>query len=70
MLLKTNFNQQTINGVQIGNGTVAIKGVKLNVHCFAVDRVLIDTGSKSLEKEFIPFFQQQSIDQVVITHFH
>ena len=70
MLLKKNFSQQTINGVQAANGTVAFQGVKLNVHSFAVDGVLIDTGSASLEKEFQPFFKQQEIDQVVITHFH
>lgn len=70
MLLKKNFNQQTINAVQIGNGTVTFQGVKLNVHCFVVDGVLIDTGAKSLEKEFKPFFKHQDIDQVVITHFH
>ncbi|EKN71279.1 beta-lactamase [Neobacillus bataviensis LMG 21833] len=70
MLVKKNFKQQMINGVQMGNGTVALQGVKLNVHCFFVDGVLIDTGAKSLEKEFTPFFNQQDIDQVVITHFH
>lgn len=70
MLLKKNFSQQTINGVQAGNGTVAFQGVKLNVHSFVLDGVLIDTGSASLEKEFYPFFKQQDIDQVVITHFH
>jgi endoribonuclease LACTB2 len=70
MLLKKNFSQQTINGVQAGNGTVAFQGIKLNVHCFVVDGVLIDTGAASLEKEFQPFFKQQGIDQVVITHFH
>lgn len=70
MLLKKQFNQQTIKGVQAGNGTVAFQGVKLNVHSFAVDGILIDTGAVSLEKEFHPFFKQQDIDQVVITHFH
>jgi endoribonuclease LACTB2 len=70
MLVKKSFQQQTIGSVQIGNGTVALQGVKLNVYCFVVDGVLIDTGAKSLEKEFKPFFKQQDIDQVVITHFH
>ncbi|MBO0961363.1 MBL fold metallo-hydrolase [Neobacillus sp. MM2021_6] len=70
MFVKKNFKQQTINGVQMGNGTVALQGVRLNVHCFVVDGVLIDTGAKSLEKDFKPFFNQQDIDQVVITHFH
>lgn len=70
MLLRKNFSQQTINGVQAGNGTVAFQGVKLNVHCFVLDGVLIDTGAASLEQEFKPFFKQQDIEQVVITHFH
>ncbi|NYF23912.1 MBL fold metallo-hydrolase [Sporosarcina sp. JAI121] len=70
MFVKKGFKQQTINDVGIGNGTVAFQGVKLNVHCFVVDGVLIDTGAKSLEKEFKPFMKQQDIDQVVITHFH
>lgn len=70
MLLKKDFKQQMINGVQIGNGTASLLGVKLNVHCFVVDGVLIDTGAKSLEKEFKSFFKRQDIDQVVITHFH
>lgn len=70
MLLRKTFNQETIQGVQAANGTVAFQGVKLNVLCFVVDGVLIDTGSASLEKEFQPFFKQQDIDQVVITHFH
>lgn len=54
----------------MGNGTLAFQGIKLNVHCFVVDGVLIDTGGKSLEKEFKPFFKQHDIDQVVITHYH
>lgn len=70
MLVKKSFNQDRIHDVQIGNGTVAFQGVNLNVHCFVVDGVLIDTGAKSLEKQFQPFFTQQDIDQVVITHFH
>ncbi|WP_235822831.1 MBL fold metallo-hydrolase [Cytobacillus massiliigabonensis] len=70
MLLKRNFKQQSIKGVQIGNGSVAFQGIQLNVHCFVVDGVLIDTGAKSLEKQFVPFFKQQKITKVVITHFH
>ncbi|MGM0903894.1 MAG: MBL fold metallo-hydrolase [Bacillota bacterium] len=70
MLLKRNFEQQTINDVTFGNGTVAVQGVKLNVHCFVIDGVLIDTGAQSLAKEFKPFFNGLDIEQVVITHFH
>jgi endoribonuclease LACTB2 len=70
MWLKKNFIQTTVNGVQMGNGTVAFRGVKLNVHCFCIDGILIDTGAKSLEKLFKPFFKQLDIDKVVLTHFH
>lgn len=70
MISKKNFTQQMVNEVQIGKGTVTFPGVRLNVRCFVVDGVLIDTGAKSIESEFIPFFKQQDIDQVVITHFH
>lgn len=70
LLLKRNFKQQTINGVQSGYGSVAFQGIQLNVHCYVVDGVLIDTGARSLEHLYMPFFRQQDISQVVITHFH
>ncbi|MBS4175076.1 MBL fold metallo-hydrolase [Bacillus sp. FJAT-49736] len=70
MLFKKDFIQQTVNGVRLGNGTIAFRGFKLNVHCFFVDGILIDTGAKSLEKYFKEFFKQLVIDKVVITHFH
>jgi glyoxylase-like metal-dependent hydrolase (beta-lactamase superfamily II) len=70
MLFKKNFTQQTVNGVQFCNGTLAFQGIQLNVHCFAVDGVLIDTGAKSLEKLFQSFFKKVDIEKVVITHSH
>jgi endoribonuclease LACTB2 len=70
MLLKKHFVQKEVNGVTMGNGTVFFQRVKLNVHCFFIDGVLIDTGSKSLEKVFKPFFKKLAIDKVVMTHFH
>jgi endoribonuclease LACTB2 len=54
----------------MGNGTVSFQSIKLNVHCFFIDGVLIDTGARSLEKVFRSFFKQLPIDKVVITHFH
>ncbi|GIN91917.1 hypothetical protein J22TS1_29680 [Siminovitchia terrae] len=70
MLFKKNFKSELVNGVQMGNGTLSFQNIKLNVHCFFIDGVLIDTGAKSLERYFKPFFQQLEIDKVVITHFH
>ncbi len=44
MLFKKKFEEQTVNGVRMGNGTVAFRGVKLNVHCFFIDGVLLIRG--------------------------
>lgn len=52
------------------NGTISFQKINLNVYCFYTDGVLIDTGGKSLEKQFKPFFNQFDIDQVMITHYH
>lgn len=70
MIFKKKVEQSEQNGVQMINGTIAFQGVKLNVYSFLSDGVLIDTGAKSLEKEFHPFFDQHEIDQVMITHHH
>lgn len=52
------------------NGVAKLLGIKLNVRCFVVDGLLIDTGAKSLEKGFKAFFKQKDIDQVILTHYH
>ncbi len=70
MLIKTNFTQQERHGVAIGTGIVSFQGVRMAVHCFIADGVLIDTGAASLKKGFTDFFSRQPIDQAVITHYH
>lgn len=70
MIFKKKMERFEVNGVQMVNGSVAFKGVNLNVHCYLTDGVLIDTGAKSLENEFQPFFDQHEINQVRITHHH
>ncbi|CUA79997.1 MBL fold metallo-hydrolase [Anoxybacillus suryakundensis] len=70
MLLKKKFEQENVSGVHIAKGTLTFQGVRLAVHCFATDGVLIDTGAASLANEFKKFFKSLDIDQVVITHFH
>lgn len=70
MIFKKKVELSEVSGVQMINGSVAFQGVNLNVYCFVTDGVLIDTGAKSLEKEFQPFFDQHAIDQVMITHHH
>ncbi len=70
MLLKKAFAQNKVNGVLMGNGTVSLQSVKMNVYCFYLDGVLIDTGPRILAKELQPFFRDLDIDEVVITHYH
>ncbi|MCX8047512.1 MAG: MBL fold metallo-hydrolase [Anoxybacillus gonensis] len=70
MLLKKTFEQETVSDVHIAKGTLTFQQVRLTVHCFATDGVLIDTGAASLANEFKKFFKSLDIDQVVITHFH
>lgn len=70
MLLKKDFHQQSVRNVHMGNGSIAFRGFNMNVYTFITDGVLIDTGAKTLEKEFLAFFQQHEIDRVVITHYH
>lgn len=70
MLLKRNSFIQEKSKVRFVNGVVSLLGVRLNVFCFEVDGVLIDTGSQSLLKEFKDFFTQIDVDQVAITHLH
>lgn len=70
MLLKKGFREEEKNGVQMGKGSVSFQGVKLNVYAYVIDGVLIDTGAKSLEKQFKPFLEKHDYDKVVITHHH
>jgi len=70
MLLKRKSKIDEVSNVRFVNGSVSLGGVSLNVHCFEVDGVLIDTGSQSLDKELRHFFSQTDIDQVLITHDH
>ena len=52
------------------NGSVKFQAIQLNVHCFEVDGVLIDSGSASLLESFKPFFEQLDMEQTVLTHYH
>lgn len=58
------------NNVRAINGRVAFSGVELNVHCFEVDGVLIDSGAQALLCEFKPFFSSVDVEKVLITHAH
>lgn len=70
MLFNKKSERLTVGDVQMMNGFVSFQGVRLNVYSFAVDGLLIDTGSQSLLEEFKPFFAEMDVEQVVITHHH
>ncbi|RUL55528.1 MBL fold metallo-hydrolase [Lysinibacillus antri] len=69
-MLKKSVEYGEINGVSFANGTVSFNAITLNVYSYMVDGVLIDTGAKSLKKQFAPFLLSKNYDQVVITHHH
>ncbi|PTL38197.1 MBL fold metallo-hydrolase [Alkalicoccus saliphilus] len=70
MLLKRSFTEDTVNGVQIGCGTVAFQNMKLHVYSYYTDGILIDTGADSLHRLFRSFFKKLDIEKVLITHYH
>ena len=70
VLMKKTSNSGEINDVSYLNGKVKFQSVALNVYCYVVDGVLIDTGSQSLRKHFEQFIDEADFDQVRITHFH
>ena len=70
MILKKDSQLKEKNGVRAINGKVAFSSVELNVHCFEVDGVLIDSGAETLLREFKPFFETVDVDKVLITHAH
>lgn len=70
MLFKKEVSIHEQSNVRYIEGMVAFQKVKLNTISFEIDGVLIDTGAKSIIKEFQPFFKDADIDQVMITHHH
>lgn len=70
MILKKKVHVAKLNDVESINGILSFGGVTLNVFCFVIDGVMIDTGAKSLLKQFSPFLLEQDYDQVWITHHH
>ncbi|MEI3611321.1 hypothetical protein [Pseudogracilibacillus sp. SO30301A] len=51
MFLKTKSIIDNVGHVHFINGFASFGNVKLNVYCFEVDGVLIDTGAQSLLTE-------------------
>ena len=47
-----------------------LEATKRKIFVYLTDGLLIDTGPRKLEAELIPFYENQSFDQVVLTHSH
>ncbi|HSI67643.1 MAG TPA: MBL fold metallo-hydrolase [Planococcus sp. (in: firmicutes)] len=56
------------NGVLCAEGLIKTIGQKVFV--YMVDGLLIDSGPEKLQEELLPFFQDNSFDQLVLTHNH
>ena len=71
MIKRKLFLVEEKRNVLMGRGTIEYKGIStMHVYSFYLDGILIDTGAKSLEREFLSFFKPLPIEQVVITHHH
>jgi len=70
MLIETKTREGTTGDVSWMEGVVSMGKVKLNVYCFAVDGMLIDTGAPRLLRDFDLYFQKTDFDQVALTHSH
>lgn len=69
-LIETKGEISQENEVFMANCSIKNPRSAMSVYSYAVDGVLIDTGSQSLRNEFNPFFEKIDFDQVVLTHFH
>ena len=47
-----------------------LEKTRSRIFIYLVDGMLIDTGAEEMQKELIDFFNEQSFDQVVLTHHH
>lgn len=70
MLFKKTAEHYQYGNVQAVNGKISYQKIQLNVFCYVVDGVLIDTGAKALFKQFKTFLDSADVDLAVITHFH
>jgi endoribonuclease LACTB2 len=70
MFFKKNAEQSEHSGVRMINGIIRFQAIRLNVYCYEIDGVLIDTGAAALLEQFKSFFSQMDVDQIVLTHHH
>ncbi|GEK35149.1 MBL fold metallo-hydrolase [Kurthia sibirica] len=70
MSTTTKIETSTQQEVEMILGHVFLNGAHMSVHAFAIDGLLIDTGSETLLEDFKKWFVKQKISKVVLTHNH
>ncbi|HET7521685.1 MAG TPA: MBL fold metallo-hydrolase [Bacillales bacterium] len=60
----------THDGVTCVRGRTPSKNITNVVYVFLFDGMLVDTASRNLQNDLIPFYQSNRFDQVVLTHTH
>jgi hypothetical protein len=51
-----------------GHGIAGIPGLKMPIHLYLVDGLLIDTGPASMLKRTKEFIKKNGVEQVALTH--
>ncbi|NLV17479.1 MAG: MBL fold metallo-hydrolase [Syntrophomonadaceae bacterium] len=58
------------DGVQLTRGILSFLGDPLKACFYLVDGLMIDTGSRTMERDVVPLLEEVRIEQLVLTHFH
>lgn len=66
IIKKINFDR--VEAIKLGYGFLTRP--IMNVHCFIVDGILIDTAQSLMRKDLMSILKTRKIDKVLLTHFH
>ncbi|WP_156289643.1 MBL fold metallo-hydrolase [Oceanobacillus salinisoli] len=62
------YERENVTCVEAKVALPSQNGIK--VYVYLVDGMLVDTGPENLQKEFIPFFEENEFGFVILTHSH
>lgn len=58
------------NGIICAGTKVKLFGSRLDIFVYVVEGLVVDTGPSRFAPEYTEFFRSQTVNQVVLTHFH
>jgi len=58
------------DGLTCGKAKAKSLFMEIPIHVYLLDDILVDTGSSSVAKDFIKFYQTKKINRVALTHVH